>query len=55
MCGRFVQSLTAVEYLEALGILHFGLPEGAFEWYAVGREVGRVKNEGPEPIRPCKE
>ncbi|MCM2317787.1 MAG: SOS response-associated peptidase family protein [Pseudomonas sp.] len=37
---------------EAEGILHLGMPEGAFEWYPVGHEVGSVKNEGAGLISP---
>ncbi|CAD5378751.1 SOS response-associated protein YedK [Pseudomonas sp. OF001] len=42
----------AVSPQEAEEILHLGLPVEAFEWYAVGREVGNVKSEGAELIRP---
>ena len=42
----------AVSPLEAEEILHLGMPEGAFEWYAVGREVGSVKSEGAGLISP---
>ena len=43
MCGRFVQSLTAVEYLEALRIDRV---------VCGGGKVGNVRNEGSELIRP---
>lgn len=33
-------------------VLHHGLPTEAFEWFAVGSEVGNVRNEWPELIRP---
>lgn len=35
-------------------LLHRGLPAAAFEWYAVASEVGSVRKEGPELIRPIK-
>ncbi|HEY6610269.1 MAG TPA: SOS response-associated peptidase family protein [Pseudomonas sp.] len=34
--------------------LHHGLPAEAFEWYAVGIEVGNVKSEGAGLISPSK-
>ncbi|MCC6073997.1 SOS response-associated peptidase family protein [Pseudomonas sp. GCM10022188] len=35
-------------------LLHRGLPAEAFEWHAVGREVGNVKSEGAGLIKPIK-
>ena len=32
--------------------LHHGLPAEAFEWYAVGVEVGNVRSEGAGLIQP---
>lgn len=32
--------------------LHHGLPAEAFEWFPVGHEVGGVRSEGPELIKP---
>lgn len=37
---------------EAEEILHLGTPVEAFEWYAVGSEVGSVKSEGPALLKP---
>lgn len=33
-------------------LLHRGLPADAFEWYAVASQVGNVRNEGAELIKP---
>lgn len=32
--------------------LYPGLPAKAFEWFPVGHEVGSVRSEGPELIKP---
>ncbi|MNR61794.1 putative SOS response-associated peptidase YedK [compost metagenome] len=37
---------------EAEEILHLSMPVEEFEWFAVGVDVGNVKNEGPGLISP---